>query len=148
MTKKTIVIVLCSFLIGAVLGGLGIGIYYGKTIGFTMSFMGLQSRAEWSERAHQAYKNEEPQIAIWALKNLAEVLQKDMDIHTNDKKTIQMDLLLTYGRLAKLYRIKKDEVRYKENILNALNLAHERSSEIKTEEELLEFLEKADSMAN
>lgn len=144
MNKKIILIIASSLIIGLVIGVMGSFIFVGNTAKNTMQILGLQCRAEWEERAYQAYKNEDSKVAIWALKNLVEILQEHAEIYINDKESIQKDFVLTYTRLANLYKTQNDDIRYKENILKALNIANVAYKDIKTEEDLLNFLKRID----
>ncbi|MFH2139012.1 MAG: hypothetical protein ABII88_10990 [Candidatus Omnitrophota bacterium] len=146
MNKKILFIVLTSFLVGLIIGALGVSIYSGKTIGNIMSVSGLHFRADWSERAFQAYKNEDPKVAIWSLENFAKILEEHEKLYIKDKKIIQADIVLTYTRLAILFKDKKDDIKYKEYISKALNISREAYPDVKTEEDLLSFLKKIDSI--
>ncbi len=143
MNKK--IIILTSLGIGIVIGIIGSFIILGNTAKNTMRIFGLQNRAEWERRAYQAYKNENPTVGIWALVNLADILQEHEKIFANDKKNIQTDLALTFGRLAILHRIQKDDEEYKEYISKALIWAQKTNlDKIKNEAELLNILKQVD----
>ena len=107
----------------------------------------FQYLSEWETRAYQAYKEEDSKTAIWALNNLIDILKRYKKVYSYNK-VIQTDLLLNYARLAKLYRAQRDDTAYRKNISRALHIAREQGnnikSEIKSEQDLLAFLEKID----
>ena len=143
MNKK--MIILASFGIGILIGILGSFIFIGNTTKSIMRIDGLQNRAEWERRSCQAYKNEDPNVGIWALVNLADILQEHEKIFANDKKDIQIDITLTFGRLALLHKMQKDNEEYKEYISKAITWARKANiNEIKTEAELFNFLKRID----
>ena len=143
MNKK--IIILASFGIGILIGTLGSFIFLKNATKNIIKLTGLQNRAEWEKMAYQAYKNENPKIGIWALVNLADVLQKHEKTFAKDKKNIQTDLALTFGRLAILHKMQKDDKEYKKHISKALIWVQKANiNGIKTEVELLNCLERID----
>jgi hypothetical protein len=109
----------------------------------------LEQRADWERRAFQAYSKENPQVAIWALENLAEVLRKHAEMAGNGREFIQKDLILTYARLAIVSQAAKDKQKYHENISKALALFKQAySADLQTEEELFSFVKKLDGSDN
>ena len=76
--KKIIILTILG--IGIVIGIIGSFIILGNTTKNTMRISGLQNRAEWGKKTYQAYRNENPKVGIWALVNLADILQEQEKI--------------------------------------------------------------------
>ena len=89
MKKKQLAIVILVFVAGFMIGGLAVKRYFGKSVRNTGQILLLEQRADWERRAFQAYSQENPQVAIWALENLADVLKKHSEMLGNDKKFVQ-----------------------------------------------------------
>ena len=149
MKKKQVAIVALVFVAGFIIGGLAITGYFGKSVRNTGQILLLEQRADWERRAFQAYSQGNPQVAIWALENLADVLRKNAEMVGNDRELIQRDLVLTYARLAIVSQAAKDNQKHHENISRALALSKQAySGDLQTEEELLSFVKKLDGSAN
>ena len=149
MKKKQIAILALIFVAGFIIGGFAVTNYFGKSVIDTGQILLLEQRADWEQRAFQAYSQENPQVAIWALENLADVLRKHAELVGNDSELIQKDLVLTYARLAIASRSTKDKQKYDQNMSKALSLSKQvYSANLHTEEGLLRFVKKLDSSAN
>ena len=137
------------FVAGFIIGGFVVTVYFGESASDTGRILLLEQRADWAQRAFQAYSQENPQVAIWALENLAAILRKHAEMAGNDRESIQKDLVLTYARLAIVSQAAKDNQKYRENISKALDLSKQAySGELRTEDELLGFVNKLDGSAN
>jgi hypothetical protein len=148
MRKKQIAVVALVFVAGFIIGGLAVTSYFGKSLRNTGQILLLEQRADWERRAFQAYSQKNPQVAIWALENLADVLRKQVEVAGNDRDFIQKDLVLTYARLAIASRAAKDKQKYDQNISKALSLAKQvYSAKLRTEEGLFTFVKKLDNSA-
>lgn len=147
MKKKQILIVTLIGVIGFIAGCFTVIGFFGqfnKNIG---QVSGLHYRADWEKRAFQAYSEEDPQVGVWALTNLADILTNQEDIAESDeKKLIQKDIVLTYTRLAIASRKMEEGKKYQEYISKALALAKMAYSDEPTEEHLLSFVEKLDQI--
>lgn len=149
MKKKQVAIVALVFVAGFIIGGLAITGNFGKSVRNTGQILLLEQRPDWERRAFQAYSQGNPQVAIWALENLADVLRKHAEMVGNDRELIQRDLVLTYARLAIVSQAAKDNQKYHENISRALALSKQAySGDLQTEEEHLSFVKKLDGSAN
>lgn len=145
MNKKSIIKLTSALIVGIIFGLLGAITYFGETARSSMELMGLEFRADWEERASQAYLKEKPEIAIWALKNLADILHNHEELFINHKSDIQTDLILAYGRLAIVYQAQGNKEKYNENLLKAFNLAVARyPGEIKKKQDVINFIDKID----
>jgi hypothetical protein len=145
MKKKSILIISLLIVVGLIAGALAVFMYVGKTMAGAMRFMGLDYRADWEERAFQAYRDESPDIAIWALENLAEVLGRQTVLFPNERPIIEKDLLLTYARIAIVSRAKGDTVKYSANLKKAWDLAQGTyPGKFQTEQDLLDFVAEID----
>jgi hypothetical protein len=148
MTKKRIIVfIFLSFIFGVALGGVGVYLYFGKSISDSMAILSMKNRTELELRVFNAYKNESPQVGIWALTNLSEILHEEAKIYQKDRDLILKDLLLVYARLALLFRTQNDEKKYQVNIAKAVDLSREiYPNEFQSEKELITFVKKFDSI--
>jgi GGDEF domain-containing protein len=137
--------IILGFIICILLGGVISVVIFGRTTSSSLKITGLAHRVDWEERATQAYKEEDSSTAIWALINLSEILEKDKDTYIDDKRDIQIDLVLTYGRLALLYKKENNINKYEKNISKALKIAKEVYGSNMDEVQVLEFIHKVDS---
>jgi hypothetical protein len=94
---------LVAFIVDAVLAGAGVFLFIARESQQTQSvFQGARSAYAMS-RAMQAYQHEEPAVAVWELRHLADMQSeelRDERVHTNE---VRAALLMTRARLAKLY---------------------------------------------
>ena len=149
MTKKAILTVSIIFVLGFFLGAVSAAMYFENSVQKTGELFGLFFRADWEQRAFQAYSEENSQTAMWALENLADILEKNLVVAKRDKDVIQKDLLLTYARLAIVSQTSKDLKKYQENLSKALALSKQLyPGELETKEELFRFVTKVDSNAS
>jgi hypothetical protein len=146
MKKKQILLGILIAVIGFVAGCLVVIAFLGQSYERLGDVSGLHYRTDWERRAFQAYSQESPQVGIWALSNLADVLQKQEKVaEKNEKKLIEKDLIFTYTRLAIAFRKAKDDKKYQENISKALDLAKIVYSDTHiTEKDILSIVEKID----
>jgi hypothetical protein len=146
--KKKIILMVSIFIIGLIVGSIGAVIYFGNTINKTDNISSMIYIADLKGRAFQAYKNEKPEVGIWALKNLAQVLEKRLEIEDETKAT-QFDLALTYGRLAIKLKSIGDISGYEENLNKALSFIQQASpEEDHTEQKIIDFVNKSDEVKN
>ena len=131
-----------------IVGSIGVVIYLRNTINKTDNISSLLYVADLEDRAFQAYKNEKPEIGIWALKNLAQVLERNLEIKPETRST-QIDLAMTYGRLAIKSKTIGDISGYEENVNKAISLLQQALPEDKyTKETIIDFINKADEAKN
>jgi hypothetical protein len=148
MKKQRILLGALVFAVGLIVGALAVVGYFGHYVRNTLRYSLLEHRADWEHRAFQAYSQESPQVAIWALENLADVLRKQAEVLEEDRALIRGDLLLTYARLAIVSQAAKDSPRYQENMSKALALEKELSPDSpNTKEHLLNLVKKLDESA-
>lgn len=115
----------------------------------TSYLINLAFIADWSSRAMQAYKEEKPEIAIWALKNLVDLLSKQYQMSADGERYdfLETDLILAYGRLALSFKATGNIQQYQHNISESLELARKRyKQEIQSEQVLLLFIKRADEI--
>ncbi len=142
--KKKIILLVSTFIIGLIVGSIGVAIYFGNTINKTGDISSLLYVTDLEDRALQAYKNEKPEIGIWALKNLAQVLERNLEIKPETKST-QTDLVLTYGRLAIKLKTIGDMPGYEENLNKSVSILQQVSPEDNhTEQAIIDLVNKAD----
>ena len=75
----------------------------------------------------QAYREEAEEVAIWALKNYARLLSRKplFEVSKTQYRDMQIDLALTWARLAILYKDSNKDTLYKEYIQKSLDLTKE-----------------------
>lgn len=148
MTKKQLSIRVFIFLLGFITGGASIASYFGQSIINSGEILSMHFRAAWGSKAFQAYSEENPQVAIWALENFADILEGHLELTEDNTEITQKDLVLTYTRLAIVSQTVKDTQKYYENISKALTISKQVYSDVQTEEALLSFVKKVDRIAN
>ena len=118
-----------------------------KIVKQTSYLMNQMHIADWERRAMQAYTEEKPEVAIWALENLVDLLSKQHQMNADDEKYdfLKTDLILAHGRLALTFKATGNTQQYQHNISKSLELAKQiYKQEIQTEKDLLEFIKKVD----
>jgi hypothetical protein len=97
--------------------------------------------------ANDAYYNEDPRVAIWAIKQSVQVFTEGGhgDTHKLFGTNIPLFLSISYTRLAKLYRQIGDQSSFRQNIDKAMTYAKERNPGL-SELELLESQAKFDEL--
>lgn len=147
MKKHPILLFSIVFVLGLIIGGAAVVIYFENSVAHTMQLVMLKQRANLEEKAFQAYFNESPQIAIWALENLKDALKEQLKILKVDDQLVQKDLVLTNARLAILYKREGNKNKYEYCISKALELAKVAyAKEIGSENDLLSFVKKLDEI--
>lgn len=139
-----------ALVFGLLLGGIALFAYMSKKLERDLKvFEGAESAAATS-RAMQAYQHEDPAIAIWELRHLAdsegEQLRRE-HVYTNAAKAA---LLMTRARLAKLYHAQGKDPEAQTNAQIAISLLAGFPGNRTTAtnlESLLEFLRQTDDKA-
>ncbi|HHD92423.1 MAG TPA: hypothetical protein ENL06_02240 [Candidatus Portnoybacteria bacterium] len=145
LNKKTLFTSILCLTISLFVGAIGAFLIINNTVKDTILSSNFQYMQEWEAKTYQAYKKEDSKTAIWALNNLIDILKRYKKVYPHNK-VIQTDLLLSYARLAKLYRAQGDNVAYRKSVSKALHIAREQDNNIKSEKDLLNFLEKIDEI--
>ncbi len=139
-----------ALIFGALLGGMGVFLYMSKKSERTIKILENGESADATGRAMQAYQHEDPAIAIWELRHLAdreaEQIRRER-IYTNAAKAA---LLMTRARLARLYQKQGKEPEAQTNAQVAISLLREFPGNNTTATNLaglLEFLRATDARA-
>ncbi len=111
MSKKAIFLFVGCFVLGLMLGITGTYVvvmpHYTKLAAGTFFAAELMKIGEAAERSSDAYKHESKPVAIYALSQFLNALRKAEEIpesaFSEPKRAIYSDMMLTHGRLAKLY---------------------------------------------
>lgn len=147
--KKQLLIGLIIFIIGSFTGGIIISSLSGNAIQQVWQAFEIQYRADTGNRVWQAYKEESPDIAIWALKNYIEILNKQAEEKNNYSMSLQTDLTLAHVRLAIMYQQVKDTENYDDNIAKGLFMAKNTFPDEKYDEKsLLALIKQLDRIQN
>lgn len=108
--------------------------------------------ADWERRAFQAYIEEKPEVALWALENLEDIVLKQREV-VKDKQTLRLlnvDLVLTYGRIAFTYKKMGKSLLFEEYLSRSLEIAkriYGENGEVMSREKLTDFIKRIDSNA-
>lgn len=146
---KQLLVSVIVFIVGAVIGGIVTASQSGSYLQQAWSISEMQCRADFGDRVWQAYREESPEVAIWALENYVQVLQKQPEQERGLAKAMQTDLVLAHVRLAILHRQRNDTERYRDHIATALALSNEVfPGKNYSEEELLAFVKRIDRLKN
>ncbi len=146
--KKTIAVSVVALLVGAAIG-YTIGLMHAmKTAVPALDFAGHSYLVKAMEAAQDAYLHEKPEIAAWALDQLAgrldEQLRQDYESQWFPHETLKIDLMFTYARLAKTIGT-QDVQRSQEYVRQAIEIGSERyKDEPFTEERLFQLLARVD----
>jgi hypothetical protein len=93
-----------SFLVGALIAGVGVFYYTAQDSVDSAMLFALGDGAKAHTRAMQAYQHEEPSVAIWELRHLADLQAEHLKHGMDSERNLQLQLFLTHGRLASLYQ--------------------------------------------
>ncbi len=164
--KKYIITVAIVFVIGTLLGGF-IGAKYGGAFIVLQRFNDMEKFQEskmdfeekgfakcsgyYTERSYEAYLQEKPETAIWALNGDIAILNILLTDHKeyNDlysEKTLYADLMFSHARLSKLYEKIKNQNLVDENIKKAISYSNLAYPEYKVDNKgkLLEVIDRLD----
>lgn len=139
-----------ALIFGALLGGMGVFWYLSKKSERAINRFAAAESADATGRAMQAYQHEDPAIAIWELRHLAEREAEQLRqerVYTNAAKAA---LLMTRARLARLYHEQGKEPEAQTNAQIAISLLSGFPGNNATAtnlSSLLEFLRATDAKA-
>ena len=108
----------------------------------------------WEQRSFQAYTEEKPEIAIWALKNYADILQEDSKyVYDNSEleRMLRVRLIITHGRIALTYQKIANHEMFEHHIAKFFKHFHEHkkgsNEKIYSIDELVNFIKRADAIS-
>src|SRR5690348_4553955 len=139
-----------ALIFGLLLGGIATFAYLSKIYEQRLKNLEAVESTVATSRAMQAYQNEEPAIAIWELRHLADLEAQQLHqehVYTNAAKAA---LLMTRARLAKLYHAQGKEPEAQTNAQSAISLLRGFPGNRTTAtnlESLLEFVRETDDKA-
>lgn len=144
---KRWLIYILIFLLGAASGIVG-AFYYGvKSFINTASLTHLFYRVEMLEAVLDAYLNESPDVAVWALNTGIRYMEKEAEMVdlSDDRGTIIADLVLVYARLALTHRKMGNDAGYEMAMARAMELVDESNlNDIQSSEALIRLVERLD----
>lgn len=148
MEKRTIIAALVSFVLGVLVGG-GAGVLY--TTRLTASTLLLLKTGELHESAQhawQAYFDESPPVAKWAISNHLAVVHQLGEIGYPHDAELSLHELAAHVRLAKLANRREDLEAEAAHMTKALEAALKSPThvirDLKTEEDVMAFVTKLD----
>ncbi len=139
-----------ALIFGVLLGAIGMFFYVSSRCERTLKIFEGSESATATSRAMQAYQHEDPAIAIWELRHLADREADELRrerVYTNSAKA---SLLMTKARLARLYHEQGKDPEAQTNAQTAISLLREFPGNNTTAtnlESLLEFLRATDAKA-
>lgn len=101
--RKSLPLAACSFLAGALIVGLGVFYVMARDAGRSAMLWAWGDGAQAHARAMQAYQHEEPGVAVWELRHLANLLSDHLELGVDGRRSLQLQLFLAHGRLAHLH---------------------------------------------
>ena len=143
--------IVIAFVVGGLIAGAAVFCYMAKESHQTLSVFEGTEHAHARSRAMQAYQHEEPAVAIWELRHLADLEAEELHqgtVYTNEARAA---LLMTRARLARLYHHEGREPEAQTNANLAILLLNELSptnSTVTNLTTLLERLQRTDAQAN
>ncbi|MCF7837978.1 MAG: hypothetical protein K9N49_05050 [Candidatus Marinimicrobia bacterium] len=148
MKKRTITAALIAFVLGVLVGG-GVGVLY--TTRLTASTLLLLTTGELHESAQhawQAYFDESPPVAEWALSNHLAVVHELGEIGYPHDAELRLHELAAHVRLAKLANRREDSEAEASHMAKALEAALKSSAHafcnLKADEDVMAFVTKLD----
>ncbi len=147
MGKYYIYSVIVAFFFGLVVAGVGTSIFIRGHVETNLTNMDRSYLAAWEQHSIDAYKNESSEVAVWVLQNFIGLLQSRLErADSRYRDRMHRNLLLSYTRLAHIYKETGRLPLYKKNLNLALELARKVSSEgITNETELFQILSHAEN---
>jgi len=142
VTKSSFSSIVIAFFFGLALAVIGTAIFMQGHIDTELKAMDYSYIAAWEKTADDAYHNESPHIASWALQRFIELLASRLQAAEGKYRgKIQENLVLSHARSAQLAKQTGNRVEYEKNMASALKLARELYPRaVTTDEELIRFL--------
>ena len=148
MTKGAFSAIIIAFFFGLGLAVIGTAVFMQGHVATELKAMDHTFIAAWGKTADDAYRQESPQIASWALQRFIGLLTSRLpDAEGKYREKMQEYLVLSYARSAQLARQAGNRTEYEKNMTSALTLARELYPHtITTEEELFRFLDRQEAL--
>jgi hypothetical protein len=147
LNKYYIYSVIIAFFCGLVVAGTGTAIFIRGHVDTNIKSMDRSYLASWEQHSNDAYENEAPEVAMWVLQRFATLLESRLTkADPKDRVRMHRNLLLSYTRLAHIYKKTGRLLQYEENLTLALKMARKVSPEtITNEAELFQILSHAEN---
>lgn len=150
--RKTIIFTLLGFVTGLALGLITTMAFTGYKIASAMFVLQEKEIFEMEEAAIQAYYNEPNEVAIWVLDNYINRLSKLKEERSSTEVeepyvflSPDYSLVLAHARLGQLYKKMGHVEKSRRNFEQAMsNIENARLGVIKTEEDLIAFMNRLD----
>jgi hypothetical protein len=145
MTTNPLSSIIMAFFFGLGLAAIGTAVFMQGHVATTLRAIDHAYIVAWEKTTSDAYRNESPETAAWALQKFIDLLTARLqDADPNKyRESIQQYLVLAYGRSAYLAKQAGNLVAYKKNMASALELAGKLYPHaITTDEELFRFLDR------
>lgn len=111
-----------ALIFGLLLGGIVTFVYLSKNFDRKLTALEDAKSTATTSRAMQAYQHEDPAIAIWELRHLADSEGEELRRETVYTNAAKAELLMTRARLAKLYHAQGRDPEAQTNAQIAISL--------------------------
>ena len=154
--RKTIILVLIALVIGFAAGYVMAMAFYGYKIASGMFMLQEKEIFEMEEAALQAYHNQPNEVAIWALENYINTLNRVKEERSSAGvenpyfilSPIQ-SLAFSHARIGQLYKKMGNVEKSKYHFEQAMShIENSRLKVIKTEADLIDFINRLDQKLN
>ncbi len=154
--KKTIILVLIALVIGFAAGYVIAMAFYGYKIASAMFMLQEKEIFEMEETAVQAYHNQPNEVAVWALENHINTLNRLKEERSSAEVenpyfflSPDQSLVLAHTRLGQLYKRMNHLEKSKYHFERAMShIENSRLKVIKTEADLIDFINRLDQKLN
>lgn len=135
---------LVLFILGCTVGIIGTMTKYGNDLYNDCRLLEDTLQSEWAKRSREAYYNENPEVAIWALENLLEFYNLRPVLRYKEiTMPSQIDLVRTHIMIAISSKKIGNEEKYQKHIQESLDVAAssdiDKLTKLKTEQDLLDY---------
>jgi hypothetical protein len=141
LRKYYIYSVIIAFFFGLTVAGVSTSIFIRGHVDTNFKSMDRSYLASWEQHSIDAYENEAPEVAVWVLQNFIGLLQSRLKrANDQDRNRMHRNLLLSYARLAHIFKESGKLDQYEENLTRALELAQKISPDTATETDLFQLI--------
>lgn len=153
MKTHSLVAVVGSFIAGLVVGGVCAGMYFGKFVGDSLVSLKQLEYVESSDAAFDAYKEQDSNIAVYALTRHLHKLDDIRDIQQDGiglvtPQDLAFERVVALGRLAKLHEQMGRDEEAANYVDQAIDHAAQASLPISDQLQLMDLVERADQQDN
>jgi len=149
--KKNIVIFVLGLILGVVFSAAIAILYYTPKLASSMFMLQEKEIVMQGETSYEAYLNDKPSIAIWAIRKHIDSLNRvkeELSSAETDNRYFMLspdvDLFFAHGRLGILYKKIGNDEKSKFHFKQAISHKNTGKKKIETEEDLIPLISKID----